>query len=307
MLSRKWFRLLWLVAAVAVVLMVFAACNEEEETPTASPALHGAGGTATPAATGTAAAGTPAGSPAAAVPELADGVLQVGSDISYAPMEFFEEGTTTAAGMDVDLANALAEELGVTAEFINTGWDGIIPALTAERFDVIMSAMTITDERSKTIDFIPYFNAGTDILVAAGNPKNIQSVEDLSGLTVGVQIATIQVDQLNAANDDLKAAGKPEINVLTFDQNPLAVEQLAIGRADAVIADSPVVANDALLSDGELEAVGLAIEAAPYGIGVRKGSTELKAALEHALQAVMGSGKYQQVLETWSLSGGAIE
>ena len=136
---------------------------------------------------------------------------------------------------------------------------------------------------------------------------NVQSVEDLSGLTVGVQIATIQVDQLEAANADLKAAGKPEINVLTFDQNPLAVEQLAIDRADAVIADSPVVANDALLSEGELEAVGLAIEAAPYGIGVRKEATEMKAAVEDALQTLIDSGKYAEILETWSLSGGAIE
>ena len=291
MRSRRWFRLLWLVAAVAVVVMVFAACEDEDEE------------TATPAGTGTAVAGTPV----AGVPELEDGVLQVGSDIAYAPMEFFEEGTTTPAGMDIDLANALAEELGVTTEIINTGWDGIIPALTAERFDVLMSAMTITDERSKEIDFVPYFSAGTDILVKAGNPENIQSVEDLSGLTVGVQIATIQVDQLEAANADLKAAGKPEINVLTFDQNPLAVEQLAIDRADAVIADSPVVANDALLSEGELEAVGLAIEAAPYGIGVRKEATEMKAAVEDALQALIDSGKYAEILETWSLSGGAIE
>lgn len=298
MRTQKWFRLLWLVAAVAAVLVLFAACEEEAE-EAVTPARTG-----TPAATP---AGTPAGSPAAAVPELADGVLQVGSDIAYAPIEFFEEGTTTPKGLDIDLANALAEQLGVRTEFINTGFDGIIGALNASRFDVIMSAMTVTEERSKEINFIPYFNAGTDILVPAGNPKNIAGIEDLSGLTVGVQIATIQVDQLAAANEQLKAAGKPEINVLTFDQNPLAVGQLRVGRADAVIADSPVVANDALLSEGELEAVGLAIEAAPYGIGVRKESTELKAAIEDALQAVMDSGEYAEILEKWSLSGGAIQ
>jgi polar amino acid transport system substrate-binding protein len=274
-----------LVAAVAVVLMVFAACEDEEEET----------GTATPPRMGT------------PLPELADGVLQVGSDIAYAPMEFFEEGTTTPKGLDIDLANALAEELGVRAEFINTGFDGMIGALNASRFDVIMSSMTVTEKRQKEIDFVPYFTAGTDILVAKGNPKNIGAIEDLSGLTAAVQIATIQVDQLEAANADLKAAGKPEITVLTFDQNPLAVEQLRTGRADAVLADSPVAANDALLSEGELETVGLTIPPEPYGIGVRKESTELKAAVEDALQAVMDSGKYEEILETWSLSGGAIE
>jgi len=299
--SRRWFNLLWLVAAVAVVSMVFVACGDDEDE-----------GTATPAGTGTAAAtakatGTPAGSPAAAVPELEDGVLQVGSDIAYAPIEFFEEGTQNPKGLDIDLANALAEELGVRAEFVNTGFDGIIGALNASRFDILMSAMTVTEERSKEIDFIDYFSAGTDILVAAGNPKNITGIEDLSGLTVGVQIATIQVDQLKAANEDLKAGGNPEIDVLTFDQNPLAVEQLRTGRADAVIADSPVVANDARLSDGKLEALGLAIEAAPYGIGVRKESTQLKVAVTDALQALITNGKYGEILKNWGLESGAIQ
>jgi polar amino acid transport system substrate-binding protein len=292
---ERWFRLVWLVAAMAAVLIVFAACEEEKEegTPTATPAR-------TPA-------GTPAGTPAAGVPELQDGVLQAGSDIAYAPIEFFEEGTTTPVGLDIDLGDALAEELGVRAEFINTGFDGIIGALDVSRFDVIMSAMTITEGRSKEIDFVPYLSAGTDILVPKGNPKNIGGIEDLSGLAAGVELGTIQVDQLKAANEALKAAGKAEINISTFDVNPLAVEQLHLGRVDAVLADSPVVANDARLSEGELEALGLAIEAAPYGIGVRKTSTELKAAIEVALQKLVASGRYDEILKTWGLEGGAIE
>ena len=295
--SRRWFSLLWLVAAVAVVLVVFAACGDDEEEAA----------TGTPAGTGTAVAGTPAGSPAAAVPELEDGVLQAGSDIAYAPIEFFEEGTQNAVGLDIDLGNALADELGVTAEFTNSVFDGLITSLSSERFDVIMSAMTVTDERSKKIDFIPYFSAGTDILVKAGNPKNIKSIEDLSGLTAAAESGTIQEQQLKTANADLKAAGKSEINVLIFAENPLAVEQLGIGRADAVLADSPVVANDARLSDGKLEALGLALESAPYGIGVRKDSPELKAALEGALQKVMASGKYDQILKDWGLESGSIQ
>ena len=286
---RRWFHLVSIVAAVAAVLVLFAACGGDEKEESKS----------TPAGSATKAA--------AKAPELEDGVLNVGSDIAYAPIEFFEEGTQNPQGLDIDLAKALADELGVSAEFTNTGFDGIIGSLETERFDILMSAMTVTEERQKEIDFIPYFDAGTDILVAEGNPKNVKSIEDLSGLTVGVQIATIQVDQLQAANDALKAANKPEINVLTFDQNPLAVEQLINGRADAVIADSPVVANDARLSDGKLQALGLAVEAAPYGIGVRKGSSELKAAVEGALQKLIDSGKYKEILSDWGLAGGAIE
>jgi polar amino acid transport system substrate-binding protein len=291
----RWFKLVSFIAAMLAVVMLFAACGGDDDEDEEN-------GEATPAATAAGEATTEGG-----IPELEDGVLQVGSDIAYAPIEFFEEGTDNPQGLDIDLANALTEELGVEAEFINTGFDGIIGSLTAERFDVLMSAMTITEEREQEIDFVPYFSAGTDILVAAGNPKGVQSVEDLSGLTVGVQIGTIQVDQLAAANEALAAAGDPEINVLTFDQNPLAVEQLLNGRADAVIADSPVVANDARLSDGKLEALGLAIEAAPYGIGLRKDSSELRAAIEDALATLKENGTYQQILEDWGLASGAVD
>jgi polar amino acid transport system substrate-binding protein len=298
MQRRRWFQLLCAGAAIAALVLLAACGSDNNKESTSTPA-----GSST-----TAAKSTPAGSSTtvATAPELQDGVLQVGSDISYAPIEFYEEGTQNAQGLDIDLANALASELGVKAEFINTGFDGIIPALNVSRFDVLMSAMTVTDERSKEIDFIPYLNAGTDILVAEGNPKNVKTVQDLSGLTVGVQVATIQVDQLKAANDALKTANKPEINVLTFDQNPLAVEQLRAGRADAVIADSPVVANDARLSNGKLQALGLTIEAAPYGIGLRKGSTELNAAVKAALKTLQSNGKYAEILAKWGLEGGAI-
>jgi ABC-type amino acid transport substrate-binding protein len=136
------------------------------------------------------------------VPELEDGVLNVGSDIAYAPFEFFQEGTEIADGLDVDMATAIADVLGVEAEFINTGWDGIIPALQTEDFDVIMSAMTITPERSEEIDFVAYISVGTGIVVPVGNPDNIQELDDLCGLTVAVQVGTIQEQMLNDQNEE---------------------------------------------------------------------------------------------------------
>ncbi len=131
--------------------------------------------------------------------------------------------------------------------------------------------------------------------------------DDLQTVKTLTEAYEKMTDQLAAANDALKAANKPEIKVLTFDQNPLAVEQLRAGRADAVIADSPVVANDARLSEGKLEALGLTIEAAPYGIGLRKDSTELNAAVKAALDEIISNGKYAEILKKWGLEGGAIE
>lgn len=143
--------------------------------------------------------------------------------------------------------------------------------------------------------------------MAKGNPENIAGIEDLSGLTVAVQVGTIQVEQLNAANEDFKEAGEAEIDLLIYDLNPLAVEQLRLGRADAVLADSPVAANDARLSEGELETVGLTVPPAPYGVGLRKEATELKAAIEDALQKIIDDGTYDDILDNWGLTSGAIE
>ena len=288
---KRWLRHSLLLACVVLVAaFVASACGGSEEKPAASP-------TKPPAA------GSPTASLAAGVPELADGTLQVGSDISYAPIEFYEAGTENAMGLDIDLGMALAKELGVKVEFMNTGFDGLIGALQAKRFDIIMSSMTVTEKRQQEIDFIPYFTAGTGILVQAGNPKNIQSLADLCGKSVAVQLGTIQVDQLDAQNEQCAQ----KISITTFDQNPLAVEQLRLGRADAVTADYPVAANDARLSQGALEVVGTQFEAAPYGIGLRKDSTALNAALTKALQAIMDNGEYDKILADWNLEAGSIK
>jgi polar amino acid transport system substrate-binding protein len=287
---KRWLRHSLLLACVVLVAaFVASACGGGGEKGAASPTTR--------------AGGSPTASAAAGVPELSDGILQVGSDISYAPIEFYEEGTENATGLDIDLANAIASQLGVKTEFINTGFDGIIGALQAQRFDVIMSAMTITAARQQEIDYIPYFTAGTGILVQAGNPQNIQTLADLCGKNVAVQLGTIQVDQLTAQNDQCAE----KISITTFDQNPLAVEQLRLGRADAVTADYPVAANDARLSQGALEVTGTQFESAPYGIGLRKDSTELNAAITKALKAIMDSGEYDKILADWGLEVGSIK
>jgi polar amino acid transport system substrate-binding protein len=120
-----------------------------------------------------------------------------------------------------------------------------------------------------------------------------------------VQEGTIQQDMLDDLNAD--ACSDNKIDVVTFDQNPLAVEELRVGGADAVLADFPVALNDANQSDGELEVVGEQFDAAPYGIGLRKDSTELKSALEHALKEMKDDGTYASILKDWGLESASLE
>jgi polar amino acid transport system substrate-binding protein len=235
--------------------------------------------------------------------------LKVGSDVAYAPVEFFKVGTQEVQGIDWDLAQAMGQKLGVTVSFANTTFDGIIPALTAKRFDVIMSAMSDTPARQKQVDFIDYFNAGTSILVKKGNPEGIQSLDDLCGKTIALQKGTTQVDVATAQQSKCQAAGKPKINVLTYDKDTDAQLQVRSGRAIADMNDFPVAAYAAQTIGGgnDFEVVGEQIQAGPYGIGVRKDDTQLRNALQNALKAIIADGTYDQILQKWNVTKGALK
>ena len=238
------------------------------------------------------------------------GVLAVGSDIAYAPVEFFEEGTQTATGIDVDVCNAIAAKFadGFTCRFTNTTFDGIIPALQAKRFDIIMSAMSDTEERRQVIDLIDYFNAGTSILVPKGNPLGIRTVDDLCGRTIGLQKGTTQEDLANAQKTKCQGNGS-DLEVLTFEKDTDALLALKAGRSVADMNDFPVAAYNAKVSgDGnDFEVVGAQLDPAPYGIGVRKDDVALRDAIREALVAIIADGTYDRVLAKWDVSQGALK
>jgi polar amino acid transport system substrate-binding protein len=232
------------------------------------------------------------------------GTLVVGSDISYAPVEF-KDDSGKAVGIDPDLAAALGKELGITLKFENATFDGLITSLTSKRIDLIMSAMSDNKKRQATIDFVDYFNAGTSILVAKGNPKGIKSLDDFCGQTIALQRGTTQEDVAKAQQAKCQAAGKP-LKVLAFDTDPEALLQVKQGRAVADMNDFPVAAYNAKQSGGAYEVVGDQIEAGPYGIGVRKEDTQLRDALQKAMQALIDSGEYKKVLDKWDVAQGGL-
>ena len=236
-------------------------------------------------------------------PELEDGVLRIGSDIPYPPFESYAAGSGTLTGIDADLARALAEQLGVEVQFVDIDAEGRIPALEDGRVDAIMSAMTITEARRQLIDFIPYFKGGTGILVPGGNPTGIRVDYHLCLHTVAVQEGTLQLDQLKALNTSL-CAGGVNVRIKTFTQHGQAVAELRAGGADAVVTDYAAALNDVRLSDGSLEVIDFQMLPVTYGIGVRKGSGELKAALTDALATLMKDGRYDDILYSWGARAG---
>ncbi len=237
------------------------------------------------------------------------GVVKVGSDVAYAPVEFYDTDGRTVIGIDPDLGKALGDKLGVKFQFTNATFDGLIPAVQSKRFDIVMSAMSDTKERQAKLDFIDYFNAGTSIVVKKGNPENINGLDDLCGKTIALQRGTTQEDVAKAQQAKCSAAGKGPIKVLTFDKDTDALLQIKGGRAVADMNDFPVAAYNAKTAGGgnDFEVVGEQIEAGPYGIGVRKEDTQLRDAIQAALKAIIADGTYDAVLAKWQVSQGALK
>ncbi|WP_407561057.1 ABC transporter substrate-binding protein [Streptomyces sp. 184] len=231
------------------------------------------------------------------------GVIKVGSDIAYAPMEFDQGGKPV--GVDIDIANALGEELGVEFQFQNNVFDNLIPSLDSGRFDIIMSSMTDNKERQAEVDFVDYFSAGVSILVQKGNPEGISTLDDLCGKTVAFQRGTVSADIAKAQNEK---CDKP-IKTLPFTKDTEALQQVKQGRAVADLNDFPVAAYNARESGGgeDFEVVGEQIDAAPYGIAVSKDNPELRDALAKALDAIIENGEYQKVLEKWNVTKGGVD
>ena len=244
--------------------------------------------------------------------------IRVGSDVSYAPVEFYDafapdvldrpvgEPEPQVRGIDPDLAAELGRKLGVRFTFVNTGFDELIPALRASKFDVIISSMTATPERAREISFLEYFQAGTSILVPRGNPEGVRSLADLCGATVTLQSGTIHEELVE---DQQASCGANRIKARPLESGTQVVLEVKFGRADAALADFPVAAYNAKVSGQgrDFEVVGQQIDPGPYGIGVRKDDGDLQSVLQDALQEVISDGSYDRVLTKWNVTDGALK
>jgi polar amino acid transport system substrate-binding protein len=235
------------------------------------------------------------------------GTLIVAADASYAPNEFFDTDGKTIIGMDADLAKAIGQELGLTVSVQNVTFDSIIAGLAANKYDLGMSSFTDTKEREKAVDFVTYFSAGSSLMVKAGNPEGLKPNDvSLCGKTIAVEKGTIQEsNDVPADTKTCTSAGKPAVKGLSFDDQNGANLALSSGRADGVLADSPVADYAAKQSNGKFVISGQPYGTAPYGIAIPKGNGMANAVLA-ALKALISNGTYNQILTKWGIQDGAI-
>ena len=219
-------------------------------------------------------------------------VLKVGVDDTYPPMEFRDE-KNNLVGFDVDLAKAIGEQLGVEVEFISTTWDGIFPALKANKFDCIISSASMTKEKLKNFLYSkPYLSNGQYIVVKPED-NSINKPEDLKGKNVGAQINTTSS---RAAEKYQKIT---EFKLTTYDQVIQPFADLKTGRIDAIVVDE-MVAKDYESKDPESYKVTTAkLTNEPIGIVYSKANTELKDKVDAIIDGLRADGSLKKISETW--------
>jgi len=237
----------------------------------------------------------------------ARGVLRVGTDASYAPMESFGPDGSTIIGIEPDLGIEIGRVLGVRLEFVNTTFDKLRVDVTSGAVDVAMSAMTDTLDRAKTVDFVDYFSAGTSILVQRGNPGGVTDITDLCGKAAAVESGTTQVDLLARTQ---KNCGDRPIIVKSYPTNSDALVQLRTGRVAAALNDFPTAAflvNDPRTRSNYQLASTTQYEPGLYGIVVAKSQPGLREAVQGACEALLRSGVYNDVMARWGVRAGAVD
>jgi len=295
LLSRRGTRAIPLLGLTAAVLLL-AAC--------------GAGGSGAPSSSG---AGPASGSASASKDDAlaklvppnvsADGKLVIGSDASYPPNEFYDTDGQTFIGMDVDLGKAIAQKLGLTAEFQNSAFGAILLGIGSDKYELGMSSFTINAEREKSVDMVSYFNAGTKAAVLKGNPDHL-NLDDLCGKAVGTQKDTVQEQDVNARSKKCQAQGKAPIALTALQAQTDVTLALTSKRIVAMLADSPVVNYAVIQTNGQLEQLGSQYEAAPYGITLKKGQGEFTKAIQGAVQALIDDGTYGKIVTKWNGASG---
>lgn len=217
-------------------------------------------------------------------------VLKVGSDVDYPPFEYVEEGTGDYVGFDMELIREVGKRMGMDVEITNTAWDGIIPGLIAGHYDVIISAMTITDERALAVDFSdPYFATGQVIAVRADDDR-ISEPADLAGKIIAVQLGT---------TGDFAASAIEGATVDRFPSTPEAFLNVKQHRADAAVVDEATALEEMEANPGQIKVVGRPFTIEYYGIAMKKGRPDLQRAVNRALASMKADGTYDELYEKW--------
>lgn len=233
--------------------------------------------------------------------------LKITTSVGYPPMEMFGTDGTTIVGVDASLARALARVLGVGVTLTDQEFNAQIPGVLTGRFDAVMSSMTDNEERRETVSFVDYVSAGNGFLVQTGNPGGVEVPEDLCGEIVSVVdngSSMFLADEINAS---CASDGAEAVEILKFEGDSEAILAVKSGRAAATITDYPVAVHRADEAESGLEAIAIDGGESPWGIAIDKENTELVELIRAALQELIDSGAYADILDAWGVGQMAVD
>lgn len=229
------------------------------------------------------------------------GVLSVGSDLTYPPYAFMDKGQP--AGFDVDFSYLLAKHASLKPEFLDTRFADLVLGLRAKRFDAVASALFVTPERAKLVDYVPYLKTGSSLLVLEGSTYAPAQIADLCGkrlATIKGASWTPKLNKFSAENCKPKNAG--DIKILEFPTTPEALMALKSKAADLLMEDAAVAHGLAARKDSGLKVSSTeVIYPMVIGVGLHKDASELKGLLSKALDGAKASGEYQALLSKYGL------
>jgi len=228
-----------------------------------------------------------------------NGKLRIGCEATYPPFTYRDAGVIT--GYDVELATTMCQALGVQAEFIDTQWSGVIPALYAGRFDIIMSSMSYTRARMERVAFtIPYAEAGQALLIRARDESRIRSMADMGGRSLGVKLGSPGETLHPRLAEAMRGAGAQAFSgVRTYDDHPAAYLALMQGTVDGVLNTLPSLAYVMRGQPGRfsiLRGIGADNWA---GIALRREDPEVLAWLNERLVAMRADGSLKAMQMKW--------
>ena len=226
----------------------------------------------------------------------------------YPPFTLSDDDGGELVGINIDLAHEMSDRLGVEAEIVAGSFDGLIPGVQSQRYDVAIATMADTEPRREQVDFIDYFQSGSAVFVSEGSDSGINGMDDLCGHTVGVVKGTFEVEDAEEQSDTCVERGEDPLDIQIFNEQAGMLLSLRSGRSDAMLMDY-VAGNYAATTEGgtAFEIVGDIAAPKRKGMIFDKSNDQLRDAVQQVMQELMDYGRYMEILEEWDQEGGAID
>ena len=225
------------------------------------------------------------------------GELRVGFEAGYLPFEMADK-KGNFIGFDIDMAKEMAKAMKVKFVPVNTAWDGIIPALITKKFDILISGMTITQERNLKINFAdPYIIVGQTILLNKRHAGKVKSYKDLNSPMFTV------TSKLGTTGEQAIKRLIPKANYKSFEVESEAALEVLTGKADATVYDLPFCATFmAQQGEGKLIFLDKPFTFEPLAWAIRKGDPDFMNWLNNFLRQVKNDGRYDRIYKKWITS-----